>query len=472
MNRLLKFFKEKNKIVAHNYVEEADPSPNYFLLSCKAVGLSMALISTSSLSIGVANAASVNNSIPFGVTVEHLLSEYNNLGLFDNTSIPMVRIVDRSENSSSAHIAGIKNSCDIKIALDSSGKAESLIPDVEINFNNDLYREASLNHEIGHCYTNKAFKNSGLSKTSERWINEWVVGDYVSSNPVKNLFEENFADTYGLMLTLHNHDFNKDSITLLKKWKDTRKIKRESDEKNGNALLSNSHQTDFALDYLYQNLDKVKKMDVKDYANFAMEASSRSVMYILNANREMVKKVSFNNNGDWVQGKSSNKVGIQGVNAINQVVSSYRDNVLNYAKVLKYKQESDSEAMNVTYKNDIPEITKRVINSTNLFDKVKINSTRISNHEIAWEIEGGEKSKTDVFVMLNGKKLDFEMSKIKTKYNYNAFEENIEKVLKSPYEMNEVKVESKAEKIQALKKVLSSSPFQEDREKAKSLKMK
>lgn len=121
-------------------------------------------------------------------------------------------------------------------------------------------------------------------------MNEWVIGDYVGSNPIKNLYEENFADTYGLMLTLHNHDFSKESISLLKKWKETRKIKRESGEKNGDSLLSNSHQTDFALDYLYKNLEKVKKMDVKNYASFAMEASSRSVIYILNSNREMVKK--------------------------------------------------------------------------------------------------------------------------------------------------------------------------------------
>lgn len=472
MNRLINFLKEKNKIVAHNYFEEKDTSPNYFLSSCKAVGLSMALISASSLSIGVANAASIDNSVPFGITVERLLNEYNNLGLFNNSSIPIVKIVDRSENSSSAHIAGLKNSCDIKIALDASGKAESLIPDVEINFNNDLYREASLNHEIGHCYTNKAFKNSGLSKTSERWMNEWVIGDYVNSNPIKNVFEENFADTYGLMLTMHNHDFNKESVALLKKWKETRKIKRESDEKNGNALLSNSHQTDFALDYLYKNLDKVKKMEVKDYAAFAMEASSRSVMYLLNANREMIKKVSFNNEGDWVQGKSNNKVGEQGITAINQVIGTYRNNILNYAKILKYKQSIDAETLNITYKNDIPEMTKRVINSTNLFDKVKINSARVNNHEVSWEIEGGEKAKTEVFVMLNGKKLDFEMSKLKTKYNYNAFEENIEKVLKSPYDIYETKVDNKAEKIQNLKKVLANSPFENDRLKSTSLKMK
>ncbi len=117
-------------------------------------------------------------------------------------------------------------------------------------------------------------------------------------------------------------------------------------------------------------------------------------------------------------------------------------------------------------------MTKRVINSTNLFDKIKINSTRVNNHEVSWEIEGGEKAKTEVFVMLNGKKLDFEMSKLKTKYNYNAFEENIEKVLKSPYDIYETKVDNKAEKIQNLKKVLANSPFENDRLKSTSLKMK
>lgn len=473
MNQLLNFFKEKNKVVAHSYFEENDISPNYFLASCKAVGLSIALLSASSLSIGVANAAAVDNSVPFGVTVDRLLNEYDSMGLFPDNSIPNVKIVDRTENSSSAHIAGIKNSCDIKISLDSAGRAESLIPDVEISFNNNsIYREASLNHEIGHCYPNKAFKNSGLSKTSERWMNEWVMGDYVGSNPIKNLYEENFADTYGLMLTLHNHGFSKESVSLLKKWKDTRKIKRENDEKNGDILLNNSHQTDFALDYLYNNLEKIKKMDVKNYASFAMEASSRSVLYILNSNREMKKKVSFSSEGEWIQGKNDNRVGKQGINAINQVIGNYRDNVLNYAKVLTYKQALDPTTLDTSYKNDIPEITRRVINSTNLLDKVKINSTRVNNHEVSWSIEGGEAGKTAVFVMLNGKKLDFEMSKLKDKYNYNAFQENIEKVLESPYELNEVKVDNKLEKIQALKKVLANSPFENDRLKAKTLKIK
>lgn len=472
MNRLLNFFKEKNKVVAQSHFEETDISPNYFLASCKAVGMSIALLSVSSLSIGVANAASVDNSIPFGVTVDRLLNEYSNMGLFPDNSIPNVKIVDRTENSSSAHIAGIRNSCDIKISLDSDGKAESLISNVNINFNNSLYREASLNHEIGHCYPNKILKNSGLSKTSERWINEWVIGDYVSSNPIKSLYEENFADTYGLMLTLHNHDFSKESLSLLKKWKETRKIKRENDEKNGDALLSNNHQTDFALDYLYNNIEKVKKMDVKNYAGFAMEAASRSVIYILNSNREMTKKVSFNNEGEWVQGRANNKVGKQGLNAINQVVGAYRDNVLNYAKILTYKQTLDPNTLDSSYKNDIPEVTRRVINSTNLLDKVKINSTRVNNHEVSWEIEGGETGRTAVFVMLNGKKLDFEMSKLQDKYNYNAFQENIEKVLNSPYDLNEIKVDNKAEKIQTIKKILANSPFEDDRLKAKTLKLK
>lgn len=472
MNRLLKFFKEKSKVVAHSHFEESDISPNYFLSSCKSVGMSIALLSASSLLIGVAHASSINNSIPFGVTIDRLLNEYNSLGLFPNNSMPNVKIVGRAENSSSAHIAGIKNSCDIKISLDSNGKAESLIPDVEISFNNNLYREASLNHEIGHCYSMKVFKNSGLSKNSERWVNEWVIGDYVASNPIKNLYEENFADTYGLMLTLYNHNFSKESIKLLKKWKETRKIKRENSEKNGEDLLSNSHQTDFALDYLYNNLDRVKKMEVKNYASFAMEASSRSVLYILNSNREMVKKVSFNNEGDWVQGRSNNKVGNQGIATIDQVIGSYRDNVFNYAKVLTYKQTIDPDTLNTPYKNDIPEITRRVMNSTNLLDKVKINSTRVNNHEVSWSIEGGEDGKTAVFVMLNGKKLDFEISKLQVKYNYNAFKENIDNILKNPYELNELKVDNKVERIQALKKVLANSPFEDDRLKAKTLKIK
>ena len=165
-------------------------------------------------------------------------------------------------------------------------------------------------------------------------------------------------------------------------------------------------------------------------------------------------------------------MGEQGLDLINQVIGSYRDNVFNYAKVLTYKQTIEPNTLETSYKNDIPETTRRVINSTNLLDKVKINSTRVNNHEISWNIEGGEAGKTAVFVMLNGKKLDFEMSKLKDKYNYNAFQENIEKVLKSPYELNEVKADNKAEKIQTLKKVLANSPFQDDRMKAKTLKLK
>lgn len=470
MKRLLNFFKDvkKENIIVGTYNEGEDLySPNYFLLSCKMAGI--ILLSTSSLSINVANAAIEKNSIPFSITVDKILNKYESLGLFSTSSIPVVKIVNSNEHSSSSHIAGVINSCDVKIALDSSGKVESLIPDVNINFNNSLYREASLNHEIAHCYNNKVFRNSGLSKSSERWMSEWIVGDYVDANPIKSLFEENFADTYGMMLTLYNHNFSKESITLLKNWKDTRKIKRESDEKSGSGLLSNSHQTDFSLDYLYNNIDKVKKMDVKEYANFAMEASSRSIMYILNSNRKMVKKIKLNNDGNWVLNESTNNVSTQGFEAINQVMDSYRNNIINYAKVLKYKSTIDPESMNIAYKNDIPEITKKVINSTNLFDKIKINSYRVNNHEISWNIEGGEEAKTELFVMLNGKKLEFEMDKIKDKYNYKAFKENMSYILSSPYE---IKLDSKLEKIKVIKKELEKSPFEEDRLKALKIKMK
>lgn len=475
MKRIKSFFKNSHNksLELTTHFEENDVSPNYFLASCKMAGLSLALLSMSNLPAEVAH-ASVITSAPFGIVIDSMIKEYQKSGVLTD-SIPNIKIVNKNENSSSSHIAGLSGSCDITISLNEKGQAESLIPGVDLTFNNDLYREASLNHEIAHCYDKKRFVGSGLSKNSERWFTEWIVGDYVKSNPIKNLFEENFADTYGMMLTLKNHDFSKSSVALLEQWSDTRKAKRQSDEKAGNNLLSNSHQTDFALTYLIDHLDQVRKMDVKDYPAFAMEAASRGVMMTLNKNREMVVKVKLNSNGDWVKSSAKNKVEEQGVRAFDNVITSYRDNIIDYAKVIKYKMDTGSSDINKSLSHDIPQITQNIINSTNVFEKINVQTTRVNNHEISWSIEGDE-NKNAVFVMLNGKKLDYEMNKLKQDTNYQAFIENTHNVLNSTYTMNMdsvlVSKYKKEETGQKIKAMLEKSPFEKDRERSKKMKIR
>lgn len=475
MKRIKSFFKNCNSksLALKTHFEENDVSPNYFLSACKMAGLSLALLSMSNIPAEVAH-ASVISSAPFGIVMDSMLKEYQKSGVLTD-SVPNIKIVSKNQNSSSSHIAGITGSCDITISLNEKGQAESLIPGVNLTFNNDLYREASLNHEIAHCYDKKKFIGSGLSKNSERWFSEWVIGDYVKANPIKNLYEENFADTYGLMLTLKNHDFSKSAIALVEQWSDTRKAKRQSDEKAGNDLLSNSHQTDFALTYLIDHLDQVKQLDVKDYPAFAMEAASRGVMMTLNKNRDMIVKVKLNSNGDWVKSSAKNKVGEQGVLAFDNVITSYRDNIIDYAKVIKYKMDTQSSDVTLSQPHDIPEITQSIINSTNVFEKVNVQTTRVNNHEISWSIEGDD-NKNAVFVMLNGKKLDYEMNKLKQDKNYQAFIENTHNVLNSTYTMNmdsvlisKYKKEETGRKIKAM---LENSPFEKDREQSKKMKIK
>lgn len=475
MKRIKSFFRNCNSksLELKTHFEENDVSPNYFLSVCKMAGLSLALLSMSNIPAEVAH-ASVISSAPFGIVIDSMLKEYQKSGVL-TASVPNIKIVEKNKNSSSSHIAGISGSCDITISLNEKGQAESLIPGVNLTFNNDLYREASLNHEIAHCYDKKRFVGSGLSKNSERWFSEWVIGDYVKANPIKNLYEENFADTYGLMLTLKNHDFSKSAIALVEQWSDTRKAKRQSDEKAGNDLLSNSHQTDFALTYLIDHLDQVKQLDVKDYPAFAMEAASRGVMMTLNKNRDMIVKVKLNSNGDWVKSSAKNKVGDQGVLAFDNVITSYRDNIIDYAKVIKYKMDTQSSDVSLSQPHDIPEITQSIINSTNVFEKVNVQTTRVNNHEISWSIEGDD-NKNAVFVMLNGKKLDYEMNKLKQDKNYQAFIENTHNVLNSAYTMNMdsalVSKYKKEETGRKIKAILENSPFEKDREQSKKMKIK
>jgi len=475
MKRLRSFFKNCNdkSLALKTHFEENDVSPNYFLSACKMAGLSLALLSMSNLPAEVAH-ASVVSSAPFGIVIDSLLKEYQKSGVITDAT-PHIKIVGKSANSSSSHVAGLTGSCDITIALNEKGQAESLIPGVDLTFNNDLYREASLNHEIAHCYPDKKFIGSGLSKNSERWFTEWVVGDYVKANPVKNLFEENFADTYGLMLTLKNHNFSEPSVALLEQWRETRKAKRQSDEKAGDSLLSNSHQTDFALSYLIEHVDQVKSLDVKDYPVFAMEAASRGVMMTLNKNRDMVVKVKLNSNGDWVKSSAKNKVGEQGLQAFDNVITSYRDNIIDYAKIVKYKMDTGSTDISQPQTHDIPLITKNIIDSTNVFEKINVQTTRVNNHEISWTIDG-EDNKNAVFVMLNGKKLDYEMNKLKQDNNYQAFIENTHNVLNSTYTMNLdsslVLKYKKDETGKRIKAILEKSPFEQDREQSKKMKLK
>lgn len=451
MSKFYDFFRNSKNIEIESRVSSKDKSPNYFLNSLSTYAVPL-LLTGSLLTPAIAEAESL---LTFKTTFSQLASKYEKTGLL-NVNNPTINIVSLNDTSTgSHHIAGLTNSCKITIALDKNFNPEGLEKKSIQTKNKEIYREMAFNHELSHCIINKQFIKSGLSKKSEKWMQDWVVGDYATFNPVKNLFEENFADVMGMMLTLKNHGYSKESLNFLEEWKIQRKNNREQEEQNL-AFLADGHQTDFALKYLQDNLSKVERFSDDEYKIFAMEAASRAVIYTLNSKRKIEGNSFVNDNGDMVSGKKI-FVGNKGYNTINKVLSNYNETIFKNAVTYDYIKQNK-----ISTDNDINAtpyvLAKEIVEETNIFDNTKAKAVQKEDGTLALQINKDD-ANLAINLQFSSNLVRDKFTEIKNKDDFSSFKKDLNKVLSEEYTLSIPKYSKGKEKWLSLEKKLIETPF-------------
>lgn len=463
MSKLHDFFQKSKKVIIETRISNDDKKPNYFLNFLLKKGFPL-IISGTLLAPSFASADVSFNKL----TLENLASKYEKTG-FLNVNNPSINLVSNlDKNSGSHHISGISNSCKINLSIDEKSNVESLSKDFVQNMDENLYRETAFNHEISHCVINKKFIKSGLSLSSEKWMEDWVVGDYATFNPVKNLYEENFADVMGLILTLKNHDFSDKSINFLKEWKDIRKNTRLQEEQNL-PFLTDGHQTDFSLDYLINNLNKVKLMSNEDTEKFAMEAASKAVMYTLNSKRKIEGPSFVDDKGDLISGKKI-YVGNKGYALINNIFNNYSETILKNAITYDYIEKN--------YKNENIEINSvpyllgvQIVKETNILNKTGSKSVKKEDGTIALKIPNSEASKI-INLQFSSNLVKEKFENIKKENGFNKFILDLKENISGEYKIDIPKLSKEKEKWLKLEEVLKNSPFSNDKVKLNTIKNK
>lgn len=246
----------------------------------------------------------------------------------------LITITSQKKNETyAAHDMGEIQTCKISVSVDNNGD----ILRFSRGFNKldkKMYEEMVVNHELSHCITDKKFSGSTLSVKSEKWMNDWVVGEYVADNSIKNIFEENFADTHGALVFLNKNNFSAESVNFLKEWSKARKALSDQSEQNG--VYFDSHNTHNSLDLIIDNIDKLKQVETSDYKALSDEIASKSVLLILNKNRQIEEEFYINDEGDIaVTGKKIN-LGSKGSVLLNEVLSDYKVSLLNVSSKIIY----------------------------------------------------------------------------------------------------------------------------------------
>lgn len=354
MSKFSEFLNQSKKIRITSEIPigvHAEPV-NYFLKSLSKIK-TIAILSV--FVPIVSNAMPNNDNIGLNKTEEvkeiiNYFSDQTNYNL--NTSNIIISENKKGASTYASHEMGDMKTCKISIALDNNGDLTKLGRQFEIK-DQSLYQDMVLNHELSHCITDKKFQYSGMSKNSEKWMNDWVVGEYVSENQIKNIFEENFADTYGALIFLNKHGFSDKSIDFIKDWSEKRELINLTNERNGHYF--EGHNTYNSLNVILDNIDKIKELDKSEYKKVADELASKSVLYILNKNRKVEEEFKINELGEIIFNKTKKNVGIEGLTLVNTTLASYKYSIRDISIKLVYDlkdgknlSEEDSGAYSIS----------------------------------------------------------------------------------------------------------------------------
>lgn len=266
----------------------------------------------------------------------------------------------------SYHDLGNGGSCNIVISVDNNGEFLKLDQSDEKLYQGkyqDFYQEFVLNHEMAHCIDNKTFKAEGLSKNAMKWLNDWYVGEHVTMNPVKEIFEENFSDSYAALVFLNNHDFSDESVNFLKEWKKAREKINLSNEQMGTYI--DGHNTYQSVQLITENIDKIKKIDRNKYKNIAEDLASQSVLYQLNKNRKVEDLFEVDDLGNIVPSGKKKALGREGVSLLKNVFDNYKESIQINSNVIIYDLKNENPQLTNLQNSAIFDIALKGVNFFN-----------------------------------------------------------------------------------------------------------
>lgn len=340
MSIFKKFLESSENIKIEHIMTSKDKSAHYFInmlgKSIKSLGLLAVLIP-----MGVQASNDLNNFNKSEVNkIINSYAQNNNLPL-ENTQV----IYKETNNGThSLHEMGNMKTCKIIISTKGGGEFPKILSN-NYNFNKKLYSEMVVNHEMSHCIDNKKFIGTGLSYNSEKWMNDWVVGEYAQSNTLKNIFEENFADSLGALTLLRNNNFSNSSIEFLKQWAEVRFNINKDSEQNGSYF--EDHNTASSILYILDNINEIKYVSNEDYIKIANNLASQSVMQSINYNRKVQKDFLIDENGNIKSGGVKN-LGDEGVKILNDIIANPISTIrgISVSIIYEYKKEGQLQSKN------------------------------------------------------------------------------------------------------------------------------
>lgn len=468
MHRVAEFFKNINGIlhdVSSSGIEEKKQKGWR-----DNVVATLMLVGIFSLSPSIAFAyGESDNSIPVPKqhSVQDYLKEGNSLirdmyiqGMLSQKY--KVNVINPNQQESEAiTIPGLP--CQVNWGINNKGLAQSLISGVDLK-QTELYRDMTLLHETSHCELLKIkspFQNSGLKADSEKFFNEWLVGGMIPQNPINNFFAENFADSYGMLMLLSKNNFSDESVNELKRWYEIRKIKREMDERQGNAITFDAHYTDFSLKKIIDSLDKIKMQSPTEYKSVALNIASQSVVEWLNKNREMQplnKDVSVPNN----EGKTR----IVGNEGYNVIMSGIENNDWFYTAILGQVQLLSAENQKIVKTpyvfqnygaNDSRTIATSILSGMkdSAFTKAKVKL--INKKELKWNFDSEERGRIYVSYILNTIDSGKYIEDWKEKNHWTTIQKDIDNNLSKKYKNDFINIEIPS--LSSLSERLKGKPF-------------
>lgn len=339
MSMFEKFLEKSKNIKIEHFMNSEDKNAHYFINSLKKNIKSLALL-TILIPIGV-QASSNNLSLPNQSEIQKIISTYakdNNLPL-ENTQIIYK---DSKEGIHSLHEMGNIKTCKIIMSTTGGGDFARLM-NSGYDLNKKLYNEMVINHEISHCIDNKKFIGSGLSYSSEKWMSDWVVGEYVQSNPLKNIFEENFADSLAALTLLKNNNFSNSTVEFLKQWEKVRFNINENSEQNGSYF--EDHNTSSSISYILSHIEDLKYVSKDDFIKIANNLASQSVMNAINNNRKVEKDFVIDDNGNIKTG-GKKSLGNEGIKLLNNVMAGSLKTIRDISINIIYEYQKNGDIKN------------------------------------------------------------------------------------------------------------------------------
>lgn len=175
-----------------------------------------------------------------------------------------------------------------------------------IQVSNEAMFEIVALHEAAHnmhASMGGFFKSDKLTHEQNQEINDALMKmvDNIEKNSASmssdaqgihylSTLQESYADMVATIAYLKMHNFSEKSIQDVKDFKDVRvknslnEIEAQKENSNGGVIID-PYATDGAIDYVLNNLDKIKDMDNSSVKDFALNFSSNSLVNLAMLNK-------------------------------------------------------------------------------------------------------------------------------------------------------------------------------------------